>query len=164
MLAGGGEVANIQRRAFWHQRAFTVAVLVVALVGVGCDAIAPAASAVAPPALAACPVTVPNGETPPGERPSPNHHGNGELWTTLPPNGRVGPSFTAKFPWWRGPLVVGKLTIEGHGAAPPLHPNIPDGYGDTGLQASEIRFPTAGCWEITGRAGSATLTFVVQVP
>ncbi|MER3418306.1 MAG: hypothetical protein C4343_04190, partial [Chloroflexota bacterium] len=37
---------------------------------------------------AACPVTEPNGSTPPGERPHALHHGNGKLWTDLWPEGK----------------------------------------------------------------------------
>ncbi|MDE3111597.1 MAG: hypothetical protein KGK34_01490 [Chloroflexota bacterium] len=40
---------------------------------------------------------------------------------------------------------------------------MPDGYGDTGFQASGVLFPTEGCWEITGAVGNSTLTFVTLV-
>lgn len=141
----------------------------------------PASSPTVPPALLAkitaanCPVTIANGSTPPGERLSPNHHGNGALWTSLWPAGilRATPDYVQsdgsidmKFWWWRGPDVHGQLSIAGHrldGAAPPIQPYIPTGYGDTGFQASGITFPTEGCWEITGRAGGAELTFVTFV-
>lgn len=69
-----------------------------------------------------------------------------------------------KYPWWRA--VVGKLTIEGRrldAPAPPLGAWIPDGYGLTGFQATAIIFPTEGCWEVTGKAGEASLTFVMIV-
>lgn len=36
-----------------------------------------------------CPVTVPNGSTPPGEAPSDRFYGNGQLWTVLWPEGTV---------------------------------------------------------------------------
>jgi hypothetical protein len=49
------------------------------------------------------------------------------------------------------------------GAAPPLSTSIPDGYGPTGFQASGVTFPTEGCWEVTGRVGNASLTFVTLV-
>ncbi|MET0939657.1 MAG: hypothetical protein ABWY51_10590, partial [Gaiellaceae bacterium] len=60
----------------------------------------------------------------------------------------------------------GALRIEGRrldGAAPPLSTSIPDGYGPTGFQASGVTFPTEGCWEVTGRVGNASLTFVTLV-
>lgn len=125
-----------------------------------------------------CPVTQPNGHPPPAEVPNSYHHGNSELYTELWPDGKVvfkpdGPgsidpsgSLRMKFPWWRGSGVRGRLTIEGQrldAPAPPLQANIPDGYGESGFQASLIIFPTEGCWQVTGRAGKADLTFVTLV-
>ena len=138
----------------------------------------PTATATIPASQAylACPVTPPNGSTPPGEQPNPDHLGNGALWTGLWPYGRVvfqsgGPgqihqdgSLEMKFFWWRG--VRGQLEISGRrldGAAPPLGADIPTGYGDTGFQATSLIFATEGCWEVTGRAGGASLTFVTFV-
>jgi hypothetical protein len=69
-----------------------------------------------------------------------------------------------KFVWWRG--VKGQLSIEGRrldADAPPLRASIPDGYGDSGVQASALIFPTEGCWEVTGRVGDAALTFITRV-
>lgn len=126
-------------------------------------------------AQAPCPVTIANGSTPPGERPSSEFHGNGALWTTLWPEGKVlatppyvrpDGSIDMKFPWWRGPGVVGALSIEGRrldGPASLLQAQIPEGYSDQGFQASGIIFPTEGCWEITGKAGGASLSFVTLV-
>ncbi len=123
-----------------------------------------------------CPVTMPNGSTPPGEYPRRSHHGNGALWTALWPDGRVvftpdGPgrvlpdgSLAMKWPWWRG--VRGKLTIEGNrldGSATRLRARIPGGYGDIGFQATELIFPTKGCWEVTGKVSETSLTFVTLV-
>src|SRR5205807_7008030 len=120
----------------------------------------------------ACPVTKANRNTPPGERPSPHHHGNGALWTALWPDGNVlfssgGPgeilpdgSLSMKFPWWRG--VRGPLAIEGRrldAPSAPLRSRIPEGYGDTGFQVSALIFPNEGCWEVTGRVDQARLTF-----
>jgi len=123
-----------------------------------------------------CPVTKPNQNTPPGERAGSSHYGNGSLWTALPPAGRVvfwpgGPgqvlpdgSLSIKFPWWRA--VSGPLTIEGRrldAPAAPLRARIPEGYGDTGVQATALIFPTDGCWQVTGKVDGASLTFVVKV-
>lgn len=123
-----------------------------------------------------CPVTEPNGEGPPEEPPSKYHHGNGQIWTGLYDDGTVvfdpnGPgsvepdgSLSMKFWWWRG--VEGRLEITGRrldADAPPLRASIPDGYGDIGFQASGLIFPTPGCWEVTGRVGDASLTFVTRV-
>ena len=151
---------------------FAVAVLTV-LISI-CDDASTAAAQTSDPSP--CPVTKPNGNTPPGEHPSSNHHGNGSLWSALWPDGTVvfrrggsgfvleDGSLSMKFPWWRG--VKGKLTIGGRrldGSAPPLCARIPDGYGDTGFQATALIFPTEGCWEVTGKASDASLTFVVLV-
>jgi hypothetical protein len=73
-------------------------------------------------------------------------------------------SLGMKFPWWRGPGVHGRLHISGR----ELTTGIPvradtGGYGDTGFNASGIVFPVAGCYEITGEADGATLTFVTMV-
>jgi hypothetical protein len=126
----------------------------------------------APQAAAdSCAVTRPNGRVPPGERASPgsNYLGNGSLWTVLYPNPvrprpedvREDGSIEMKFPWWRG--VAGRLRIEGRrldATAPPLSAWIPNGYGRRGFQSTAITFPTAGCWEVIGRVGGASLTFV----
>jgi hypothetical protein len=121
---------------------------------------------------AACPATEPNGQGPPAEQTSERHHGNGRLWTVLyyptlivtSRNRRSDGSIEEKFPWWRG--VSGQLTIGGAGVGGSegrVRGDIPLGYGDIGFQATSIIFPGEGCWRVTGRAGSASLTFVVDV-
>ncbi|MEA2596516.1 MAG: hypothetical protein QOF01_2985 [Thermomicrobiales bacterium] len=141
---------------------------------------------------AECPVTLPNGETPPGERPSLGYHGNGQLWTGLPPDGRVvftpdGPgdiepdgSLSIKWPWWIE--VPGLFTVRGtrlDAPAPPLRafrlgnpipaappatapPNVVYLVPD-GFVATSLVFPTAGCWQVTAVVGDASLSFVTLV-
>ena len=134
----------------------------------------------------ACPVTQPNGAWPPGfgrtEPPqaddpeSDDGFGNATLWTNLwmwgegevaVPSSHVHPDGSfgeMKWAWYR--YVPGCLTIEGrrHDAlAPPLQAWIPAGYGEVGFQVAGIIFPSEGCWEITGRVGEASLTFVTFV-
>ena len=114
-------------------------------------------------------ITDPNG-TPLG------NHGNDALSTGLWPDGTVvfkqsGPGYVLddgalmmKFWWWR--LVPGQLTFEGRrldAPAPPLRARVPEGYGPIGFQSTGLIFPTPGCWEVTGRVGEKTLTFVTQV-
>jgi hypothetical protein len=73
-------------------------------------------------------------------------------------------SISIKWPWWRG--VRGGLELTGRRldkSAPPLRSRIAPGYGPTGFQATGIIFATAGCWEVTGSAGKARLTFVTLV-
>jgi len=117
-----------------------------------------------------CPITHPNGSQPPGSTFGSEFHGNGALWVGVPPSNVVvdelgtNGALATKFGWWRA--VTGTLTIAGRrldGAAPPLSASVPDGYGDTGFQSSGISFPTEGCWEVTGRAGGTSLTFVTLV-
>lgn len=119
-----------------------------------------------------CPVTLPNGITPPGEQPYPTHHGNGVLWTGLWPGGVLVPPqnvrpdgwLTFNWWWWRG--EPGRLTIQGRRLdrpAPPLRAEIPGGFGDSGYQDSWLIFPIEGCWEVTGKLGDSELTFVTFV-
>lgn len=122
----------------------------------------------------ACPVTAPNGSQPPGEEADLDYfYGNGEIWTAFWPDGviiippdRVEPdgSLSMKFPWWRG--VSGQLEITGRrldAEAPALEADIPDGYGETGFQATALVFASPGCWEVTGKVGDSSLTFVTLV-
>ena len=117
-----------------------------------------------------CRITKPNGSRPPGSTFGAEFHGNGSIWVgtwyanVVVWSRAADGSVTAKFGWWRG--VPGELRIEGHrldAAAPPLVAHVPEGYGDSGFQASGITFPTEGCWQVTGRVGEASLTFVTLV-
>jgi hypothetical protein len=171
----------------------TVGLLAVVLVILaGCDAgrpatrttaAAPSTPATRPPQpltpadAGRCPVTRPNGASPPGVGAQAGvNHGNTKLWTALWPGGviKAEPDYVdkdgsihMKFGWWRG--VSGRLSIQGRrldAPAPPLRAEVPDGYGDRGFQASGVIFPTEGCWEITGQVGAARLTvvnFVIKV-
>jgi hypothetical protein len=76
------------------------------------------------------------------------------------PNGAI----AVKFPWTRG--TRGHLEITGRrmdSHAPALRSSVPDGYGRIGFQSTSVIFPTTGCWEVTGRVGSTSLTFVTKV-
>jgi hypothetical protein len=94
------------------------------------------------------------------------------LW----PDGTVvfrtgGPGFTTrdgalgmKFGWRRG--IRGRLTIEGRrldAPALPLRADISEGSGDVRFVATYLVFSTPGCWEVTGRVGHTSLTFVTNV-
>jgi len=137
---------------------------------------APAATGT--PSPAACPVTQPNGKAP-SELEHPEQeggYGNDALWTNLwmwgqgevvVPTSHVLPDGSfgeMKWAWYR--YRPGELTIGGRrldAPAPPLRAWAPDGYGDRGFQVSGLVFPTGGCWEVTGRVGKASLTFVTWV-
>ena len=133
------------------------------------------AGATSPAPNSVCPVTLPNGNTPPGEKPSASHHGNGKIWTGLWPYGviiasrdyvRPDGSVRMKFFWFAD--VEGKIEIRGRrldAAAAPLQADADLGWPETGFTgkafwASELIFPTEGCWEITAQVGEASLTFV----
>jgi hypothetical protein len=122
-----------------------------------------------------CPVTLPNDSVPPGEKPSSDDFGNGDLWTLLWPNGTVifepgGPgeqgddlSLSMKWPWWRG--VAGSLEVDGTRLDAPgiLGASIPEGYGGIGFQATALIFSEPGCWKVTAHVGDRSLTFITAV-
>jgi hypothetical protein len=163
----------------------------IAMAVAACTPRAPASPARAPaPAPGAaraadpdqCPVTIANGNGPPGERPSADFHGNGRLWTTLPPDGidrggnpEADGSTSQKYPWWTVG-TEGGLSIEGRrldAAAPtPLRARVNSGEPETPFAevpggrfwSSASYFPTAGCWQVTARVGATSLTFVVFMP
>ena len=122
-----------------------------------------------------CPVTLPDGSHRPRDPAGLEDlgFGNGEIWVGLWPHGRVRVTeddlnrrgeIVAKFPWDRA--VRGRLHITGRridADAPALRSSIPD-YGLVGFQSTALIFPTAGCWEVTGRVASrSSLTFVTSV-
>jgi hypothetical protein len=129
-----------------------------------------------------CPVTIPNGNGPPGEQRSSSYHGNGALWTGLPADdgidrgGAPEPdgSTSQRYLWWTVG-TEGGLAIEGRrldtAVAARLRARIHSGVPDTpfadvpdgGFWSSSINFPTEGCWQVTGRVGTASLTFVVYM-
>ena len=131
--------------------------------------------------VASCPVTVPNGKFPAGyERGAMlGNYGNddGTLFTWLWEGGKVvfqprGPGqigrdgLSMKWPWVRAMDVQGPLTIVGRrldASAPPLRADIPGGNALYGFTPTALIFPTVGCWEVTGRVGAASLTFVTLV-
>lgn len=103
----------------------------------------------------------------------PSAYGNGSLWVgALWPHGvviitpdQINPdgSMGMKFGWWRS--TSGFLTITGRrldAPAPPLSAQA-SGYALTGFNASGVTFPTEGCWQVTGKVGPVTLTFVTFV-
>lgn len=120
-----------------------------------------------------CPLTLPNGSFPPGQKPREWNYGNGKLWTSFWPHNLVivdagfvqeDGAVRMKWPWWRG--VRGDLKVEGRrldANAPQLTAEIPPYYGTSGFQPTALFFPTEGCWEVTGSVGNAKLTFVTIV-
>jgi hypothetical protein len=129
----------------------------------------------APGEVPPCAVTRPKGTAPPVDL-DPGWYGNGALATQLwmwgegtvviPPDlvqrdQALGP---LKWAWYRHHR--GDLSVEGRrldAPAPPLRADVSAGYGDAGFQPVALTFPTAGCWEVTGRVGDARLTLVAPV-
>jgi hypothetical protein len=121
-----------------------------------------------------CPLSLPNGRMPPGVNDVGANHGNGKMWTTMWPHNvliatpdyiEADGSVWMKWPWWWRRRFGRELAITGrrlNGDAPPLTAYVPDGY-EVGFAPSGITFPREGCWEVTGRVGEASLTFVTLV-
>lgn len=99
--------------------------------------------------------------------------GNDALEVVLPPESKFvfkpdGPgavlpdgALSMKVGWQR--RRRGQLQVDGRrldGVAPPARASMQN-YGDIGFQPIYLIFPTPGCWEITGRLGEESLTFVV---
>jgi hypothetical protein len=81
------------------------------------------------------------------------------------PYPRTGYVATPKVLWYKPSEY--SLTVIGHrldGAAPPLLYDIATDPRPRGpIQPSRVDFPTAGCWELVAKAGTAELRFIVQV-
>lgn len=129
-----------------------------------------------------CPATIPNGSNPPGEG-SPEHHGNGKLWTALGRRGTflvapksapeyygshaelavdgvLGPdgSVGIKAPWWRGPGIRGRVRLQARRIdAPPLEWTTPCRHPATGSPGSRPWGSASQPWDAGGsREASAT--------
>jgi hypothetical protein len=135
-------------------------------------------------AAAGCPVTIPNGSTPPGARPSASHHGNGRLWTVLPLDGKMvvttkrpsppgttagyvhrDGSISVKWPWWGVKSVGRRLIVTGRRQGS-SRARILARIGQRRTRhfwASVLHFTRKGCWRVTARTRRARLTFVIAV-
>lgn len=133
---------------------------------------------------AGCRVTIPNESTPPGARPSATHHGNGRLWTVLPPDGKMvvttkrpsppgttagylhrDGSISVKWPWWGVKSVGRRLIVTGR-RQDSSRVRILARIGQRRTRhfwASVLHFRSKGCWRVTARARRARLSFVIAV-
>jgi hypothetical protein len=158
-------------------------VLAVALLGIG-GLSACAAGAGRNTGAAGCRVTIPNGSTPPGARPSGSHHGNGLLWTVLPSDGKLvvstkrpsppgttagyvhrDGSISVKWPWWGVKSAGPRLTVTGRkpgSSRSRVLARITE-RRTRHFWASVLRFRSQGCWRVTARAKKARLSFVIAV-
>ena len=123
----------------------------------------------------ACPVSSTNALPPPevnvplGLFARPGWYANASLGLLAPADGvlRVRPSrdgLAQKLPWYR--FATGRLTMTGRrldAESPPAGADVPDGYGTSGFQSTQLTFPAPGCWEIAGSVGGDELRVVVRV-
>jgi hypothetical protein len=124
----------------------------------------------APPATAdACPVTTPNGNTPPRLKPG-RWYGNGVLWTMLPPGSVIADDSLSWKLGWLPTGIGGTLSVQGRRidarSAPMDVLDVNWGYNTSngrGGWASAVVFPSEGCWKITGRVEDVSLSYVVKV-
>jgi hypothetical protein len=124
-----------------------------------------------------CPVTLPNGNRPPGQPRDVPWYGNGLLWAGLEPDGtstvpadRVGADGTIgdKLLWVTTPPLE-KPTIYGEridaAAAPFRVTRVNTGSFSGAANASHMSPVglTEGCWRLTARLGDLSLVYVVRV-
>lgn len=134
-------------------------------------------------AAATCPVTIPNGEPPPGVRSDSGWHGKGRVRTTLPLDGKLvvtdtrppppgttpgsihsGGAMSVKFLWWLSRSAGQRVAVRGRRQDRSRTDVLAKGRRRlTHLWPSRLRFPGQGCWRVTGRAGRAKLAFVLDV-
>jgi len=137
-----------------------------------------------------CPVTKPANPpfvplSPYPARPSPDQFwfGTDKLWTHLPVSGtwRLAnhppgdATFGQKLAFWRYGYNAyteprPNLTVRGKRIDRHATPLLTDGKGNGSWESNDqffimtgINFPTAGCWEITGRYDDDELTFVIWI-
>ena len=108
------------------------------------------------------------------------NYGNGEQWISLWDDGTVlfrarGPGFvnpdgslSMKWPWYLEESIRGsKLEIRGRRLDAPSERSVSGNHtpvlGDPGFHAGKLTFPSEGCWEVTGKAGDSSLTFIIRV-
>jgi hypothetical protein len=144
-------------------------VLLIPLLVASCSPISGPTAEYASP-VSACPVTAWSSTRPPDAAAASftsTWYGNDSLWAGLDRSyaGKwYASSSGVKVLWYRS--ARGKLTVDGSridGSALALKADIPEGYGDTGIQASGLVFPSEGCWKVTGKLNGQEITFVVDV-
>jgi hypothetical protein len=125
-----------------------------------------------------CPVTLPNGDRPPGQPARMSWYGNGRLWAGLTADGTrpverfdlaADGSIGDKLLWVTTPRSE-RPTISGERIdenAPPLrvlgvNRGSFSGAADPSYM-SPVSFPTAGCWRLRARAGDVSLVYVVRI-
>jgi hypothetical protein len=125
-----------------------------------------------------CPVTLPNGNRPPGQPRNVSWYGNGLLWAgveqdgihTVPSSqvdadGSIGNKLLwVTTPPWEKPSVSGERL---DAPAPPLDVvRVNTGSFSGAANPSHmtpVSFPTAGCWRLQARLRDVSLVYVVQL-
>jgi hypothetical protein len=125
-----------------------------------------------------CPVTLPNGNRPPGQPRNVSWYGNGLLWAGLASDGvyavspdRVGAdgSIGNKLLWvttppWRAPTVSGERLFEPAPRLRVLGANRGSFSGAANPSfMTPVTFPAVGCWRLRARVGDVGLSYVVSV-
>ena len=128
------------------------------------------------PPAGSCPVTLPNGNRPPGQPRGVSWYGNGLLWAGLASDGvyAVPPDRVAadgsignKLLWvttppWRKPTISGERLDE-PGRLHVVGVNTGSFAGYQPSHMTPVSFPAPGCWRVTARVGDVSLTYVVRV-
>lgn len=96
--------------------------------------------------------------------------GNRALWVGLPRDSMLHSDtpharhINVKFPWWRlktGYVMVTARRLDGPSKG--FSASVGNGaYGPTGFDPSELSFPSAGCWQITGTLPGGSLTITLR--
>ena len=125
-----------------------------------------------------CPVTIPNGNRPPGQPRTVTWYGNGSLWAgverdgtwtaradQLDADGTIGNKLLwVTTPPWRKPTVSGERI---DADTPPLEVvRVNTGsFADAANPShmTPVGFPTPGCWRLRARLGDVSLVYVVRV-
>jgi hypothetical protein len=95
-------------------------------------------------------------------------YGHGALWAAVPGVDWFGVvvettgTIDMKIGWWR--LSPGELTITAHrlDGSGTAAADVPDGYGQTGFQATGVIFSSPGCWCVTSRLNDDVVSFTVE--
>jgi DNA-binding CsgD family transcriptional regulator len=133
----------------------------------------PTATPPIPDAYFACPVTRPNGKTPPGESPGPTFYGNSALWTAVGGDGRFvfraadlppDRSLSLKWVWWTtmrsNDFATEAKRLDGPGS---FSGDFTPGFSGAGtpVWVGGPSFSDPGCWRVTAQLGDESLTVVV---
>lgn len=94
-------------------------------------------------------------------------YGGRDLWTALTATTEAARlpagGYSVKIGWWRladGRIQLRAERLDGPGTA---SPEVPDGYGSRGFQASGAVLSALGCWRLTGSTDATEISFVALI-